>query len=131
MKYLHDVDSKLGIEDSFTSDLCEGIIVHKVINNLRDKDMTEYELHRNYMDIHYIVNGEEGFGISTTDIDESYHYDEKADIAFVGTSLCDQHDTTLRTGEFCMVWPNEIHKPSLKTIEDRTQVTKVIIKVKL
>ncbi len=86
------------------------------------------EIHRQYMDIHLMLEGEESFGYSSGFTMES-EYDEEKDIAFgMGE---DEVFHRVRKGDFYIVWPEEAHRPLGRVAGISQNVRKVICKVKI
>ncbi len=87
-----------------------------------------YEDHRKYIDIQYIISGEERIdylpdanGLSVT---EPYNGDK--DIAFYGCAP--GTSAILRAGSFMVFFPGEVHKPSL-ALNQPSAVRKAVVKV--
>jgi YhcH/YjgK/YiaL family protein len=87
------------------------------------------ENHKKYIDIQYIVDGEELIGISTFNGQvASVPYDENKDIAFYN----DGFDTLLRLskGHFAIFFPHDLHMPCLKVSEPRW-IKKAVCKIRV
>ena len=86
------------------------------------------EVHRRYIDIQFVVAGEESIGfapLTAQAVRESY--DEAKDIAFLeGTG----EPFTLRAGHFAIFFPNDAHMPG-RTTGEPTRVRKIVIKVEV
>lgn len=102
-------------------------IVSKDTMNAVETDM---EIHKDFMDIHYILSGEEvcEYGEVPEDI-EAYHYDEENDITFFPVKKV--QEVHVQQGSFYMVWPYEAHKPLCSVNCAGEKVRKIICKVKL
>lgn len=87
------------------------------------------ENHRKYIDIQYILSGEEFIGITTFNNQPAVvPYDETKDIAFYNnayTSLL-----KLVQGQFAIFFPHDMHVPCLKT-EKATKVRKAVFKIRV
>ena len=88
----------------------------------------EYEAHREYIDIQYLLAGEEV--IRVTDLarlTEAVPYDQERDIAFYHT--VPGNDLLLRQGEFTILFPHDAHLPKISPGTPGT-VRKVVVKVR-
>ncbi|QCX38612.1 DUF386 domain-containing protein [Aureibaculum algae] len=103
--------------------------IFALVNTYETKNNSEgfLEAHRNYIDIHIMLSGEEKIGITTL-IGQSAikKYDAKNDYELFN----EKYDTiTLKRGMFAMLFPSDLHKPGI-TISRTTKVKKLVIKVK-
>ena len=92
------------------------------------KDDAPYEAHRDYIDIQYMINGEELCGV--TDYSNCFtteEYNKDKDIEFLSNSAEEQL-FKLKEKEFFVFFPHDAHKPALKVSRNK-QVKKVIVKV--
>lgn len=87
-----------------------------------------FENHLKYVDLQYIISGEEIMGVTTPDkvtpIDE---HNEAKDIRFFAP---DAEAVYVPAGPetFFVFFPTDIHRPSMKTEKDAT-VKKIVVKV--
>lgn len=94
------------------------------------KDVAKNEGHRNYIDIQFIVSGEEI--IEVCDIAFSKlktEYNPEKDVEF----YFDAEKPTsciLLSNEYTILFPHEIHKPGIAINEQQTPVKKIVVKVK-
>lgn len=87
-----------------------------------------FETHDRFIDIQYIVSGEELFGVADRDtLTPDTPYDAEKDIAFYKTPA-HQTDLYLRAGSFAVVTPEEGHQPG-RAAGAASQVKKVVVKV--
>ncbi|OJV62775.1 MAG: hypothetical protein BGO41_00120 [Clostridiales bacterium 38-18] len=97
------------------------------VYDTKDQKDVRFETHHNYLDIQWMVKGEEimGFQIeSDLTIDEPY--DNERDIAFYnGTG----QNIIVNQGRFAIFFPNEGHQPSV-AVEAAIPVMKIVVKVK-
>ena len=92
------------------------------------KDGADYEAHREYIDIQYVVKGKEFVGVcDLADCITCIEYDSEKDIEFLKYNKPDEYQT-LNEGEFLILYPNDAHKPSISPNE-RLIVKKVVVKV--
>ncbi|MDR2920039.1 MAG: YhcH/YjgK/YiaL family protein [Tannerella sp.] len=97
--------------------------------NPRDEINTRFEAHRQYIDVQYIVYGEEKIGI--TDINNMADltgYNRANDVVF---SEASQYKYRLATPEsFFIFFPEDAHRPSVKT-DAAGKVRKVVVKIRI
>ncbi len=95
----------------------------------KDPETARYEVHRTYIDIQYVIKGEEYIEVLPLDMfKEEQHYDKDKDIIFFeenpnGTKLYADN------GHFFVFFPDEAHKPGLKINTNNEEVKKVVIKI--
>ena len=89
-----------------------------------------YEAHKNYVDIQYIVEGQEQVDVSFEEYMElDTPYDAEKDIMFFKNPK--KHFTRiLGPGEYVIVLPHELHKPGQKVGTDGN-VKKIVGKVRV
>ena len=88
----------------------------------------QYESHKDYTDIQYVVSGTEYIGLadlSSTSI--KIPYDEEKDIAFYNVD--EGQNLLANPGHFFIFFPTNAHSPGMK-VEENVPVKKVVIKVK-
>lgn len=129
LKYLKDND--------FTSmengkhELIEGK-VFAIIQDYNSKPETEgeFEAHRKYIDIQFIVQGEEKIGAGRLDdFEEATEYDEEKDIVFLTPKEDVKVDfIKLKAEEYVIFTPQDVHMPSI-AIEEPAFVKKVVLKI--
>ncbi len=88
-----------------------------------------WEAHRTYLDVHYILEGEEIINI--TDISAAVvtkEYDPEGDYGlFEGQK---QQAVHLKPGMFLVLYPNEVHQTAIQ-VSDPIAVRKIVFKIKL
>ena len=98
------------------------------VESYNTKTDANYEAHRKYIDIQYMINGVEYIGV--TDIGECRvveEYDNDRDIEFLVKNGGDEYQV-LKTGDFIVLFPNDAHKPSISPSK-QTNVRKAVVKV--
>jgi len=88
-----------------------------------------FESHRRFIDIQYLVKGEEL--IYKSDVSEhtpSTPYNEERDVIFYQDTPSAQ-PVHLKAGEFCVFYPQDGHKASVRVGEPGCAVKKVVFKV--
>lgn len=97
------------------------------IQTYETKDTALFEAHRKYIDIQYIISGEEKIGISDYNMCSTLEeYNKEKDIEFLSANS-DNYEI-LRDGEFVILFPHDAHQPSLDNNKKRT-VRKAVVKV--
>ncbi|SUW62272.1 Toxin-antitoxin biofilm protein TabA [Buttiauxella agrestis] len=87
------------------------------------------EFHRQYIDIHIVLVGEEviGAGVKGLALDMTEPFNEKQDIGF-----CQQIGSEtlihLHPGELAVIFPYELHRP-MCTLSQPTALRKIIVKI--
>ena len=102
--------------------------VYASVQTYETKDDAKYESHRKYIDIQYIIKGEEKIGVSDlSNCKTCIDYDFEKDLEFYNINTREEF-FELRKGEFLILYPHEAHKPSI-SIEKTTTVKKIVVKV--
>jgi len=88
------------------------------------------EAHRKFLDIQYIAEGEELFGWCpiSPDIEQEGIYDEGQDVAFYDHLVPDSA-IVLFTGNFVVLYPEDVHRPCGMVDTEPKPVTKVVVKI--
>ncbi len=86
------------------------------------------EIHKEHMDIHYLLEGSEICGF-TKHFGKDSEYDAQNDIAF--SNCIDETSIVVNQGEFYAVWPEEPHRPLVCTEGKPAKIRKIICKVSL
>ncbi|MCR5266669.1 MAG: YhcH/YjgK/YiaL family protein [Cyanobacteria bacterium RUI128] len=98
------------------------------IQTYETKEDADFEAHRLYADIQYIISGEEKIGVTDySNCTTSVKYSKDADIEFLkgeGT----YHN--MKQGDFMILYPQDAHKPSISA-DSKTEVRKAVVKVRL
>jgi YhcH/YjgK/YiaL family protein len=95
----------------------------------KNEEDARYEAHRKYADIQYLVSGEEQIGVvplGTTAVTEPY-VDEK-DIVFLSSAENNYRQAV--PGRFFVFFPEDAHRPCVKTAEN-SPVRKIVVKVRI
>jgi len=76
----------------------------------------QYEAHRDFIDVHYIISGGEKFGCSEIDkLKETVPYDKENDLIFLDGEL---NSLFLKKGDFIVTFPQDAHIPAMNKISD-------------
>jgi biofilm protein TabA len=93
----------------------------------KDYDKTAFESHLNYIDLQFVIRGEEMMGRTAVDsVKVDKPYNEKADIAFY---TGDGKIFTVKENSFLLFFPGEAHRPNI-TPGGNKIVKKVVVKIK-
>lgn len=96
--------------------------------NSKNPEDAQYESHKTYTDLQYVISGEEHIGLtdlSTTSVKTPY--DTEKDIAFY---TAENGKTLLaKPGTFFLFFPDDAHMPGMK-VNENIPVKKLVIKVK-
>lgn len=85
-----------------------------------------FEAHRKYLDIHYVISGEERMAYASLDVlAVCKSYDADGDYELLqGTGDV----LTLKKGDFCIVYPQDAHVP---TVDQSPYLKKAVVKILL
>lgn len=132
---------KLGLEYLKNTDLTAledgrheilGNQVYVNIQNYVSKEEVDakFEAHKNYIDIQYIIDGEERIGVSNVDnFQPLSEYDSEKDIVFLKRNTSDIGNfVNLRSNEFVILNPQDAHMPSV-AVNSPSNVKKAVVKV--
>lgn len=94
-----------------------------------DPDKTIAEAHKKYIDIQFMVKGEELIGVAPIG------YDEKETQAIPENDVwfyeCKTESITLIENSFMVLYPNDLHCPGVATNNKAMTCKKVVVKVKV
>ncbi len=87
-----------------------------------------WEAHRKYIDLQYVISGEEYFGVvDCNSLSSNKAYDSENDCEmFTGTG----DFFSLKSGDFVILWPQDAHMPQ-RANQVPQNVEKVVIKIKI
>ena len=102
--------------------------IYANLQSYNTKETAPYEAHRDYIDIQYMVIGEELSGVTEySNCSVSEEYNKEKDIEFLKNNAKEEF-YKIKEGEFFVFFPTDAHKPAIKIGESR-KVKKVIVKV--
>ena len=130
LKWLQTVDTSV-LQEGKNPIRGEDIFCSVHFYDTTGADTRPWEGHRKYIDIHFIIKGEEIIGISPIDAMQiKKDYDAQTDfIEFEGAT---QQQILLKEGMFLIAFPEDIHKTALQVVPGQAcAVKKGIIKVLL
>lgn len=99
--------------------------------NTKLAENARFEAHRKYIDIQYIVSGEEV--VEVTDLSKTVietEYNETKDVEFY-TPTGNVWRGILTAGEYGIFFPNDVHRPALAVEGVPAPVKKILVKIKL
>ena len=90
------------------------------------------ESHRQYIDIRYVVAGEEcvGWCPISPDLKEKIPYNAEQDVVFY-EQLVPESSIILMAGNFAVLYPEDVHRPCIAVDDEGEEVTKVVVKIPL
>jgi YhcH/YjgK/YiaL family protein len=96
--------------------------------NTKEEEQCKWESHQKYIDIQYLLEGQEQIGYcKTLDMEVKVPYDEETDKILYHN--CDKHfKTKLEPGDFIILFPDDSHK-TLIAGDKVTTNNKAVIKV--
>lgn len=102
--------------------------IYANLQSYRTKDDAPYEAHRDYIDIQYMVFGEELSGVTDySNCSLKEEYNKEKDIEFLSCNSTEEF-YKIKEGEFFVFFPHDAHKPAIK-VDKNKNVKKVIVKV--
>lgn len=107
-------------------EVAEGITA--IISEYNTKELTDarLEAHEKFIDIQYIISGEEFIGYAPLNGQTpTIPYDAERDVVFYNEEVS---FTKLETGMFAIYFPTDLHQPCVK-IEDTAPVKKCVVKL--
>ena len=94
-----------------------------------DPDKTISEAHKKYIDIQYMVEGEEIIGVADISSEkELTEAKEENDVWFYNSKT---EPLTLSAGKYMVLYPNDLHCPGVATNGTALTCRKVVVKVKV
>ncbi len=92
------------------------------------KEDALFEAHRKYIDIQYMVSGQEKIGVCEyTKCKTNIPYDSEKDIEFLDCEN-DFEYINMTPKDFLVLFPKDAHKPSI-SISEKVKVRKLVVKV--
>lgn len=111
----------------------DGTDIFALVQNYDSKPIEEcsFEGHENYIDIQCVTEGCETMGvmeISKAVIRDAYNGER--DVAFYEDSDTASY-CTVHQGEFCIFYPQDIHRPGVAFCNEPSNVDKIVVKVRV
>ena len=105
----------------------DGDTIFALVQEYQTKPLNECKLesHKKFIDIQYMIRGEEMMGVTTQNNQKIIEVNEEKDYTFYegNTSL-----VLVSKGMFTIFFPDDLHQPCVQT-ESAAEVKKVVIKV--
>ncbi len=114
------------LEDGSYTVVPDEVIVHVLSKDTKPREKAMMEIHKRFMDIHYMIRGREACGIAP--LGAQIDYNPETDNGFWACG--DDYRVVVGEGEFYAVWPMEPHCP-LCSVDGEESVRKIICKVKV
>ena len=92
-------------------------------------DAPKFEYHRKYLDVQYVLSGEESIGWApAVQMTPSFDYDEQQDICFGLMEPGRWSSVRLQAGQLAVLWPEDAHAPRLAAGKP-VLVRKIVVKI--
>ncbi|MBO6179391.1 MAG: YhcH/YjgK/YiaL family protein [Selenomonadaceae bacterium] len=108
--------------------------MYAVVQRYETRDMAKGrpETHKKYIDIQYIADGQEYMGWCpfSPDLKVSEAYNPEKDVAFY-EKLVPESNVVLAAGSFAVLYPDDVHRPCVDVEGEKSNVTKVVVKISL
>ena len=131
LKYLAETDFSTVVNGKYE---ISGNEVFAIVQDYSSRPIIEgpFEAHKKYIDIQYIIQGEEQIGVwGIENFSQITNYDEEKDIVFLEQNKSGMPEfITMKEKEFLILYPNDAHKPSV-SIKTPIYVKKIVIKALL
>jgi YhcH/YjgK/YiaL family protein len=128
--FIKDHDMQTMAPGRYVVDSTDALNVYAIITEvpLKDFDKTMWESHRKYIDLQYVISGEEKMGkYPFTKLTVTNPYDEAKDLANYSG---DGKIYTVPAGTFMIFFPANAHRPNI-TPGGNKVVRKIVVKVKV
>ena len=103
------------------------IVAFDASDTTPDGEQKPLEAHREYLDIHYVLNGSEAIGYADIDTLEGVtDYDAEGDYILLKG---DMYKVYLKAGDFCIVFPEDAHAPTMHAFDSKAK--KAIVKIRV
>jgi YhcH/YjgK/YiaL family protein len=98
----------------------------------RTRDDAKLETHNNYMDIQYMISGNETHEVyAKKDLTVSEPYDPNKDAEFYQIPEAAPVTVHLQPGNFTAYFPHDAHMPCLTTGSEPSSVKKAVVKIRI
>lgn len=127
LEYLRDLMPEVEIGTYVLSPRVKAIVSEYTTKEVNEKG---YEAHKEYIDIQYLVSGEEKIGFVPLEyLKETKAYNAEKDVAFYEGIDVKPQELLLGNGYFAILYPQDGHMPQL-WVDGPGTVKKVVLKVK-
>lgn len=105
----------------------DNVYASVTMDSTKDFNKTNWESHRKYVDLQYIINGEEKIGVAPIgEATVTNEYNEKKEVA---NYTANGKIYSATPGTFFIFFPSDVHRPGI-TPGGNKPVKKIVIKVK-
>ncbi len=102
------------------------------VYSTKDINICKFEAHKKFIDIQMLLSGEERLDCAFRDeLAISLNYDEERDVMFFYSPEKDFDSVFLKPSKFVILFPNDAHRPQIKSGDTDKKVKKVVVKIKL
>lgn len=129
LQYITEHADDPDLKDGSYPIIPDEVIVHVLTKETHAREEARMEIHKNFMDIHYIIRGAERCGIAPLAEESGIDYNQDTDNGFWDCK--DTYDILIGEGEFYVVWPMEPHCPLCNAGDRAETIRKIICKVKV
>lgn len=106
----------------------DGDDIYMNIQEYQTKISDNVEAHRKYIDIQFMIKGQEKMGISSLEnLVTTCEYDENRDVAFYKGNV---NYELVKESEFIIFYPEDAHLPC-QMVDSPETVKKVVVKIKI
>lgn len=111
-------------------DFSNGVYLNISVYNTKSRAEGKYEAHRQYIDIQYVISGEEIICVNNIQkLDILENYNATNDCIFYSNSKNGQ-DYIMNAGDGMIIHPEDGHMPGMQCVEGKpVNVKKMVIKV--
>lgn len=96
----------------------------------KSENEAEFEAHKKYTDIQFIITGEEKLGYGNIkDFSPTTNYDEEKDLVFLKNNESKNEFATAKENYFLIFAPQDAHMPCI-SINESSYVKKAVVKIK-
>ncbi len=130
IRFIEKIQKNPKIEDGKYLIAEENVYANIESYQTRHMEQTRYESHQDYIDIQYMIDGQEE--IAVTDVAElsiDMPYDSRRDVTFY-KDFFGGKKYLLKDGDFLVLFPEDAHRPCIAVNDECTQVKKMVIKVR-
>lgn len=133
LKYVRDTNFDV-LEDG-RHEIIEGKIYANIQSyETKPESECKFEAHKKYVDIQFMIQGEEKMGTaSIDDFEEVEPYNEEKDVVFLSCKEEKKENIKIlhvKEKEFAIFYPQDAHQPCL-LVEKTARVRKVVVKIVL
>ncbi len=99
------------------------------IEEYTTRTSSNIEAHREYIDIQFIITGEENIGVCNLDnLTPVSEYNQEKDIVFYNGKITLNH---IKQSEFMILFPEDAHLPCQMVDNNPSSVKKAVVKIKI